>query len=234
MSNKLKLHIGLEHERVMFDSHNNVAYVKGCGQDVLPHDRMSCLAETRGHPDHQVSSAVLSFLNEQKRVDKSYSRARKYVLSDKEEVVSRSIALKCFEGDDKQAEECNFNLVRGCGLHIHFSLMHNGICSSVFNNQFIIRELQRVLDNNMRNWVRGKSHYRQLGMEGTIRIKDHGFEYRPVGWYNNDSTELLKIAQRAFDSVQGVVFDAQKFVESISRPVFTQMPFVHIMKDLVL
>lgn len=223
----MKIHIGLEHERLIVNRSGNIAHVKGKPQLSFPHDKMSCLSETRSYHYDSVSKAVLNFLTSQDGVDESFKLVNLGCIQG-ERAVPRKVAEACFEGDEKEAEERNFNLVRGGGLHVHFSLMKGHVRSSLFQNDLFVRICRERLDQNMKDWVRGKSHYRQIGMAGNTRVKAHGFEYRAVGWYG-DKGELLNIAQRAYETVEGVLWDFGQMEKARRTPVFEDSRFAEVL-----
>ena len=205
-----KLCVGLEHERVIFEKRAGGAlmphYVKGAQQWDLPHDSMSCLAETRSCPWDDTGTVVLDFLKRQGIVDRMYAN-RGYTLKHGEYKLSKSFMARSLELDPeakKDHEEHSTNLYRGGGLHIHFSLSFKRdrftqANARLFENQAFLFDTVRCLDNQLSKFITGKSSYRRAGQ---FRQKPYGFEYRSLFW-GGDVEELLEITSIAYRVVNG-------------------------------
>ena len=222
----LKVKIGLEHERVIFSRRTGKpANVRGKPQSQFPHDTLSCLAETRGYPSFDAGEAVVNFLSKQAYVDGLY-RSAGYDLPHGEFTLTPRMAKAAYEVEaGKEKEEQKFNLVRGGGLHLHFSLMpedDSGIyrTSLLLCDHYFICLAVRLLDLILEPWIEGKSSYRKPGQS---RVKPHGFEYRSPLW-TGDVTSLLKIATDGLRAVTDTVTNVHNMVESIRKVNRTGLP----------
>lgn len=198
----MNVNIGLEHERVIrevFDTnlltYGSYRHVKGFPQESFPHDTMACLAETRGEPFWQAEVAVENFLKEQKRVDECYKKINMELIHG-EHQIGQTLAEDCYENWDTKQEESepDFNLIRGGGLHIHFS---GNTRPRVLLNPFIIVQCVMALDKSLAQWITGKSSYRKPTQ---ALAKPWGFEYRSCFWGGSE-TELMVIAKDAHKTV---------------------------------
>jgi hypothetical protein len=215
-----KIQIGLEHERVI-TSMTRICSVKG--NALLPHDTMACLAETRGRYAESVAEACINFLDEQFRVSVKYAEAGLH-LEHGEHTIPEDMAKECLENspDKKKEKEKNFNLVRGGGLHVHFSL---ATCSDTYwtprlklfrNMSFINLLALPQLDAKCKGWITGKSHYR---VPSQCRIKPYGFEYRSMLW-TGDAEQLLRQAQAAYDAVE----TSLRIMEQLKNDMTSKLP----------
>lgn len=218
VSKILKVKIGLEHERVIFNRRTGrVANVRGKKQDILPHDTLSCLAETRGGPSFDAAEAVLNFLREQGRVDSLFNH-KGFVLKHDEFTLTEEQAKDAYELDEDKKEEQldpNFNLVRGGGLHLHFSLMEDNYwaMSELFRNTTFIKMCVPELDASVGRWIEGKSNYRR---PGKWEVKPHGFEYRSLLW-KGDAGQLLQITKDALDTMKRCARSVTSMADDIKK-----------------
>jgi len=217
MSKILKVKIGLEHERMVFNRRTGrVANVRGKKQDILPHDTLSCLAETRGAPSFDAADAVLNFIQEQDRVDSLFNR-KGFTLKHGEFTLTEEQAKDAYEQDEDKKEELdpNFNLVRGGGLHLHFSLMEDyyWATSELFRTPEFIKLCVPELDTAVGRWIEGKSNYRR---PGKWEVKPHGFEYRSLLW-KGDSAELLRITREALHTMTRCARSVTRMAEAVKK-----------------
>jgi hypothetical protein len=212
----LKVKVGLEHERMIFNRRTGrVANVRGKKQDILPHDTLSCLAETRGTPSFDAADAVLNFIREQARVDSLFNR-RGYILKHGEFTLTEEEAKAAYEQDEDKKDELdpNFNLVRGGGLHLHFSLMDEYCTASeLFCTPEFVKLCVAELDTVVGRWIEGKSNYRR---PGKWELKPYGFEYRSLLWLG-DPAVLLEITQKSLVTVTCCARSVTRMAEAVKK-----------------
>lgn len=198
------IRIGLEHERMIVDSESwyTPRHVKGFPQEVAPHDTMSCLAETRGFHGGSAEEATRHFLQEEARVNALYKKLN-LELTYREMDLTQEFAATAYERThtpkpEEEGKLPSFNLVRGGGLHIHFSASP----PVLMDPQFVQQRLIYHLDNALEKDIFGRSFYRKRGQ---FRMKPWGFEYRSCMW-SGCPHALRGMAERAFKIVSEVEF----------------------------
>lgn len=203
------LKVGFEHERIITSDGRYIANVRGAKQKLLPHDRFAVLAETRGPPEASAFFAMRSFLEEYHRVSSAYLRSD-LILVEGEREVPQSVAVVAYEHDDEEkvASETRFNLVRGGGLHIHFSIHDDAVGGVIPAPKAVdIRAAiiaTKVLDSLLGKFISGESNYRK---SGEFRSKPWGFEYRSCGWYGrtDDLCELARILEQNSHTMKDIL-----------------------------
>ena len=217
----LRVNIGLEHERVIFNRKGQVAHVKGADQRSLPHDTMSCLAETRGHFSYDSGDAVARFLDRQKQVDELYKQ-RRLVLKHGEHKITKAMSEAAYEEDHTKAPVEHFDedgaTYRGGGLHIHFSIMDNSswVTSSMFRNYLFAEFAAARLDGCLKDHIKGRSAYRT---PGSVEIKQWGFEYRSLFW-GGDPAVLVYLATSAKNVVAQLTGELLHLAGQLHEPLW--------------